>query len=361
LARIIATLQAVARRAVRLIDDVPGLENVSVDGAERVPQLGISVDRERAAALGVDVNAVGAALRSAVTGAVPTRFSSGQFEYDVRVRLPRDAVASVDALGSLVVGNGQYGVVRLGDVATLTIEEGPTEIQRENQLRVQRVTGSFNTAVADVGSIMADVRLRLADLDTADVSLIYGGQYESIIETRRETITVIALAVFLVFAVLVVQYERLSNPVVIMLTAPFATGRCGGLLWLTGTAVSTPALLGLILLIGIVVNNAILLVEYIERGLRRGLDMQTAIVQAGRVRLRPILMTMLTTVSGMLPLAVGMGAGAELMRPLAIAVIGGLSVSTFLTLLLAPCLYVIVRGAGERLLVFLTGKPVAAH
>jgi multidrug efflux pump subunit AcrB len=354
-------LQTVARRAVRLIDDVPGLENVEVDGADRVPQLGISVDRERAAALGVDVSRIGSALRNAVTGAVPTRYAAGQFEYDVRVRLPREDVDSIDALSSIVVGQGAYGIVRLGDVATLAIEEGPAQIQRENQLRVQRVTGSFNTAVTDVGTIMAQVRERLADLDTGGANLIYGGQYESIIETQRETRTVIALAIFLVFVVLIVQYERLSNPIVIMLTAPFALVGVVAMLWLTGTAVSSPALLGLILLIGIVVNNAILLVEYIERGLRSGLDVENAVVQAGRVRLRPILMTMLTTVSGMLPLAIGMGAGADLMQPLALAVIGGLSVSTFLTLLLAPCLFVIVRRASDRLVLALTGRPAAGQ
>jgi hydrophobe/amphiphile efflux-1 (HAE1) family protein len=349
-------LHDIARRAARLLQDVPGLENVDVNQAERVPQLGISIDRERAAALGVDVSRIGSALRSAVTGAVPTRYSTGQFEYDLRVRLPRDVVDSVDALGSVVVGNAEYGIVRLGEVATLEIEEGPAQIQRENQLRVQRVTGSFNTAVADVGTVMATAQERLGALDTGGATLIYGGQFESIQETQRETMVVIALAIFLVFAVLVVQYERLSNPIVILLTAPFALVGVVAMLWATGTAVSSPALLGMILLIGIVVNNAILLVEYIERGLRRGLDMQTAVVQAGRVRLRPILMTMLTTVSGMLPLAIGMGSGAELMRPLALAVIGGLSVSTFLTLLLAPCLYVIVRRAGDRLVVSLTHR-----
>jgi hydrophobe/amphiphile efflux-1 (HAE1) family protein len=349
-------LQLLARQIVRLIDSVPGLENVDIDAAERVPQLGIEVDRERAAALGVDVSRIGTALRNAVTGAVPTRYSTGQLEYDVRVRLPREAVASMDGLSSLVVGNGDYGVVRLGDVARLHVEEGPSEIQRENQGRVQRVTGSFNTAVADVGTVMAEVRERLRGLDTGDANLIYGGQFETILETQRETRTVIMLAIFLVFAVLVVQYERLSNPVVIMLTAPFALIGVAVMLWATGTAVSSPALLGLILLIGIVVNNAILLVEYIERGLRQGLDTETAVVQAGRVRLRPILMTMLTTVSGMLPLAIGMGSGADLMQPLALAVIGGLSVSTFLTLLLAPCLFMIVRTAGDRLAYWLTGQ-----
>ena len=176
-----------------------------------------------------------------------------------------------------------------------------------------------------------------------------GGQFESIQETNRQTRTVLLLAVFLVFAVLVVQYERLSNPVAIILTAPFCLVGAIGLLWLTGTPLSSPALLGMVLLIGIVVNNAILLIEYIERGLLEGLPLNEAVARAGRIRLRPILMTVLTTVFGMLPLALGMGSGAALMQPLAIAVIGGLMFSTVLTLLIAPCLFVIVRSGADRL------------
>jgi multidrug efflux pump subunit AcrB len=300
---------------------------------------------------------VGSALRDAVTGAIPTRFSTGQFDYTLRVRLPRDRLDNPDLLRDVIVGNGAAGPVRLGDVAELEMEEGPANIQRQNQLRVQRVVGSFNTAQSDVATIMAAIRERLAEYDGRDdVALLLGGQSEAVEESRRETVRVVLLAAFLVFAVLVVQYERLSNPLVIMLTAPFALLGAVLALWLTGTPVSAPAQLGLILLIGIVVNNAILLVEYIERGLRRGLEVTEAVVEAGRIRLRPILMTVLTTVGGMLPLALGMGSGAELMRPLAIVVIGGLAMSTLLTLVLAPCLFVIVRRASQWLVETLTGR-----
>lgn len=347
-----------ARRIVRLIEDIPGLENADVAGADRNPQIGIQVDRERASALGVSVEQVGSALRDAVTGALPTRFSSGQFDYNLRVRLPRERLDNPDLLYDVIVASGEAGMVRLGDVARLEIEEGPARIQRQNQVRVQRVTGSFNTAVADVDSIITELQTRLAESPPrGDISVIIGGQAEAIEESRRETLQVVLLAAFLVFAVLVVQYERLSNPLVIMLTAPFALIGVALALWATDTAVSAPAQLGLILLIGIVVNNAILLVEYIERGLRRGAALIDAVVEAGRIRLRPILMTVMTTIGGMLPLAVGMGSGAELMRPLAVAVVGGLAVSTLLTLFLAPCLFVIVRGASDWLARILVGQP----
>ena len=346
----LAELERVAREAVRLIEDVPGLAGVDMRETDRAPQLAITVDRERAAALGLNLGRVGDALRNAVNGAVPTRYTDGQNEYDVRVRLPDAATNSLDALSGVLIANGDGRRVRLGDVARLNFVEGPAEIERENQVRIQRIVGSFNTAEADVGTVIAEVQRRLAPLDaSSEATLIMGGQFESIQETNRQTRTVLLLAVFLVFAVLVVQYERLSNPVAIILTAPFCLVGAIGLLWLTGTPLSSPALLGMVLLIGIVVNNAILLIEYIERGLLEGLPLNEAVARAGRIRLRPILMTVLTTVFGMLPLALGMGSGAALMQPLAIAVIGGLMFSTVLTLLIAPCLFVIVRSGADRL------------
>ncbi len=355
-------LEHAAQRAAAALQDLQGLENIEVQGADRAPQLGVDIDRARAAALGVNVSDVGNALRDAVTGAVPTRYATGQREYDVRVRLPRDAINDVDTLGAVVVADGENGVVRLSDVARLQFEDGPVRIQRENQSRIQRVVGAFNTSERDVSATVAEAQEVVAALDLGDdLRPIFGGAFESIQETRAESRVVIALAVFLVLAVLIVQYERLSNPLVIMLTAPYALVGVAGVLWLTATPLSAPVLLGVILLVGIVVNNAILLVEYIERGLRRGLELTAAVVEAGRIRLRPILMTVLTTLSGMLPLALGAGEGADLMRPLALTVVGGLAVSTLLTLVLAPCLFVLVRGMAGRVNAALFGPVEGAR
>jgi multidrug efflux pump subunit AcrB len=168
---------------------------------------------------------------------------------------------------------------------------------------------------------------------------------------------VIALALFLVFVVLAVQYERLTNPIVILAAAPMSLIGVVAILFLTGTPQSAPVLIGVVLLIGVVVNNAILLVEYIELGRRRErLQVREAIVWAGAARLRPILMTTSTTVLGMTPLALGLGEGAEIMRPLALTVIGGLLSSMLLTLIVVPCLYLIVTGVAERLKGWL-GRP----
>jgi hydrophobe/amphiphile efflux-1 (HAE1) family protein len=350
-------LQALAREMVDRLEGIQGLEDLEVAREDRTPLLSINVDRERAAALGLNVGEVGRALRDAVTGAVPTRYATGVNEYDVRVRLPRAATGDESQLSQLIVASASGRLIQLGDVANFDLGDGPAHIERENQVRIQRITGDFNTALNDAGSIMDEIRARIGQMDLPDqYGLIFGGQFETVDETDREMLTVILLALFLVFVVLTVQYERLSNPLVIMAAAPLSLIGVVGMLWVTGTPLSAPAFLGVILLIGIVVNNAILLVEYIERGRRGGLDTAAAVVEAGGIRLRPILMTTLTTVAGMIPLAVGMGSGANLMQPLAIAVIGGLLTAMLLTLFLIPCLYVVVQNASDWLLETLIGR-----
>ena len=179
--------------------------------------------------------------------------------------------------------------------------------------------------------------------------MILGGEADSIAEQSRQLITVILVAIFLVFVVMAVQYESLVNPIVILASIPLSLVGVAIALWVTDSALSAPVLLGVILLAGIVVNNAILLVEYIEQYRATGHTAEEAIVEAGAVRLRPILMTSLTTGAGMLPLALGIGEGSALMQPLAIAVVGGLAVSTVLTLVVVPSAYLILHGLIDRL------------
>jgi CzcA family heavy metal efflux pump len=351
------TLQRLAREVIRALDGIPGIAALEMNDEDRTPALQIEVDRERAAALGLDVRTVAQALRQAVTGVVPTRYSTGVDEYDVRVRLPREEVENLDRLGEVIVANGANGPIQARQVASFTLGEGPAEIGRENQLRIQRIVGAFNSAENDIGSVMAEIQRRLATIEMPEqYGVALGGQFETIAETEREMNTVILLAIFLVFVVLVVQYERLADSLVIMTAAPLALGGAVVALWLSSTPLSAPVFLGAVLLIGIVVNNAILLVEYIERRRLEGFDLADAVVEAGAVRLRPILMTTLTTVVGMLPLAIGLDAGGKLMQPLAVAVVGGLLSSMLLTLVFVPCLYVIVLPAAERLKAFLTRR-----
>lgn len=355
-------LQTLANQIAQHLQGIPGLEGLDSGQEDLNPLLRLHVDRQRAAEYGLRVAEIGQAVRDAVDGAVPTRYIDGNQEYDVRVRLPYSAAEDSDALGNLMLFRQQNEPVLLRDLARLELGDGPATIYRENQSRIVRVVGDINTSINDVGSVMQQVQQRLAELDIPErYSLLYGGQWETIQDTNRELSVVIALSIFLVFVVLAVQYERLSNPLIIMAAAPLSLVGVSLALWLTSTPVSAPVLIGLILLIGIVVNNAILLVEYIEQGRRQeSLSLHEAIVQAGSVRLRPILMTTLTTVLGMTPLAVGLGEGAEIMRPLALAVVGGLLLSMLLTLFVVPCLYLVINRFAERLRERLTGQPASS-
>lgn len=356
-------LDAVGRQIVERLQGINGLQNVEVARDDRTPLLSIDVDRERAAALGLNVSEIGDAIRTAVFGAVPTRFAAGNAEYDIRVMLPRDELATSDDLGNIRIFRADGQSIPARDVARFSLGEGPATIERENQVRILRVNGDVNTGVSDIGTVNRQIRENLASLELpVGLSLIYGGEDEAIRETNRQLITVILLAVFLVFVVLAVQYERISGPLVILVSVPLALVGVVAMLWVTGTNLSAPVMLGVILLVGIVVNNAILLVEYVEVGRREeGLTAFDAVIEAGRVRFRPILMTSLTTVLGMTPLALGIGDGSELMQPLAIAVIGGLLVSMILTLLLVPSVYLIVDGIGETLTGLLTRRRPRRH
>ncbi|TVP59330.1 MAG: efflux RND transporter permease subunit [Halomonadaceae bacterium] len=353
------TLQTLSRDVSERLEGIPGLEGLESADDDQTPLMRVNVDRERAAEMGMRVSEVGQAIRAAVDGAVPTRFTTASREYDIRVRLPDADVSNTDRLGNLMVSANGGEPVYLRDLVTFVLGEGPTEIQRENQSRIVRVVADINTAVADVGTVMGQVESRLADMDVPEqYNLIFGGQWETIQDTNRELGLVVMLSIFLVFVVLAVQYDRLSNPLVIISAAPLSLIGVTLILWATGTPVSAPVLIGLVLLIGIVVNNAILLVEYIEIGReKQGLSVANAIVEAGSIRLRPILMTTSTTVLGMLPLAIGMGEGSEIMRPLALAVVGGLSISMVLTLFVVPCLYMIINRLAERLVELVAGKP----
>ena len=354
-------LQRIAEEVMARVRDVPGLEGVQPSTEEAAPRLAVRLDRERAAYLGLNVVAVGQTLRTALDGTVATQYTEGNRQYDVRVMFPRERFTSPEDLEQVALFPGGAGgaPVYLRDVATVRSTVGPTSILRENQNRILRISGDVITEVASVGEVNAAIRERLADLKLPDgYGLIYGGEEEAIRENNRQLMTVVFLAIFMVFVVLAVQYESVVNPFVIILAIPLSLVGVGVALWITGTALSAPVMLGVILLAGVVVNNSILLVEYIEEFRETGtLTMEQAAVEAGAVRLRPILMTTLTSVVGMLPLALGLGEGSELMQPLAVCMVGGVLVSTLLTLFVVPSAYVILNRGADRVKGFLFGTP----
>jgi hydrophobe/amphiphile efflux-1 (HAE1) family protein len=359
----IITLNEIALAVTRAVQGIPGLENFQNPQDEGSPLLSIELDRERARARGLNVQQVGAAVRTALDGTVATRYAEGNFEYDVRVFFPRGRFQSTtDLMDIPLVATRGAPAIRLGDVADVKTVLGPNGITRVNQSRQVQINGDVITEIATVGAVTDSIRARLSQLELPDgYGLIIGGEQEAIDESNKQLALVIALAIFLVFVVLAVQYESFINPVVILASVPLAMMGVFAILLVTGTPFSAPVTLGMIMLAGIVVNNSILLVEFAENFVAEGKHSRLeSIVKAGAARLRPIMMTTFTSLVGTLPLALGLGEGGELMRPLAIAVVGGLSVSTFLTLFVVPCTYLIAHAIGDRVKALLYGNAEAA-
>jgi multidrug efflux pump subunit AcrB len=356
----LAELNRLAEGVIQQLEGVPGLENLQPSTEEASPQLTVRLDRERAATLGLDVAAVGQTLRTALGGTIATRYTEGNREYDVRVILPRERFTSSEDLETVALfpGAGGGAPIYLRDVASVNSGLGPTSILREQQNRILRVSGDVLTDVAPVGAISDSIEARLEGFELPEgYGIVMGGEAEAIRENNRQLMIVILLAIFLVFVVMAIQYESFTDPLVILLAIPLSLIGVGLGLWITGTPQSAPVLLGVILLAGIVVNNAILLVEYANQNRRkRGLTLEEAVVEAGAVRLRPIMMTTLTTAFGMMPLAIGLGEGSELMQPLAIAVVSGMFFSMALTLFVVPGAYVGMNRLAERLKAWLLGR-----
>jgi len=344
------TLQRLGEEVEARLGKLAGLSNVETSLKETAPELRVVVDRRRAADLGLDVGEVGRTVRTAVGGSVATRLTEGDREFDVRVRFDPAKVRDAGEMASLPLFPRSGAALRLRDVAEVRESSAPQTIQRENQNRLVTVGASVLPQVWSISEATAEARKALADLELPDgYTVRFGGQQEAVDANRRVLVTVVLLAVFLVFAVMAVQYESLVNPLVIMAAIPLALVGVVLALTLTGLPMSAPVMLGVILLAGIVVNNGILLVEYFEIRRSGGMPRLEAVLAAAPLRVRPIVMTVLTTTVGMLPLALNHAEGGELMNPMAVAVIGGLTLSTLLTLFVVPCLYMSLSGLADRL------------
>ena len=343
------TLASIGDALVEQLRGVPGLRNLDHSADEARQEFAVRPDRTRAAEMGVDVAQLGRALQVALDGLVVSEYLEGDRAYDVRLRLPPASGGPRALEGVLLFGAEEdRPAVHLRDVAQVELISALTEIRREGQSRIVEVSASL-TGTHPLGAVMSAVRAELDGFELpAGYSLYYGGAFESLQRGQLQVAMLAALALFLVFVVMAVQYESLRNPAVIMFGVPFALiGVIGGL-YAADLPLSMPVWLGIIMLIGVVVNNSIVLVEFIELERGRGMDVIQATVEAARLRLRPILMTTFTTVAGMLPLALGFGEGAEMLRPLAVCMVFGLLFSMFVSLLLIPSLYVLAHRGGAR-------------
>jgi len=314
---------------------------VRVSRKEGRPEEQLVLDRERIAHLGLSVSEVGRTLLANVAGLEAGRFREGGNEFPITVRLrPEDRLTAAD-LDGVALSTPTGAIVPLSTLVQRRLARGPVEIQRVDGQRVTYVTANLESGVA-LGDAVARVRAAMVDLPLAPgFSVLYGGQYEEQQAAQRDFVVAIVMALVLVYMIMAAQFERFVDPLIVMLSVPVALVGVVPALLLTGTTLNIQSVMGMVMLIGIVVNNAIVLVDAINLLRReRGMGVQEAVMEAARLRLRPILMTTATTVLGLLPLALGLGAGGEIQGALARVVVGGLMASTLVTLVLIPAAYI---------------------
>lgn len=321
-----------------LMRSVPGIADVRLGREEGRPELAVRVDRDKAASLGLTVSGVANTIRTNVAGTQAALFRERGMEYPIIVRLREEDRSRVSDIDTLLVSTPTGQVVQAKNLMLVQPEAGPVEIERKNQERISRVNAEIETTLSEA---VKGVQARINELRIPrDFSVGFGAEVEEQTRAFRQLQLLLILAIVLVYAVMASQYESFRDPFIIMFAIPLAAiGVVGGLL-LTNTAFSLQAYIGVIMLAGIVVSNAILLVDYTNTLRRRdAFGVREAVVTAGRTRLRPILMTTLTTVLGLVPMGLGLGEGAELQAPLARVVIFGLSASTIVTLVFVPVVY----------------------
>ena len=331
-------LRRLAGEAEAALGALPGLSDVRSSLQPGNPELQISYNRERLAGYDLSLKDVAELVRNKVQGRVPTRYHHGEHQIPILVRLQEMDRLGVEDLGRLVINPEGDVPIPLGAVAKIQVSDGPSEIRRVDQQRAALISANLSGTDLGTASRNIDAALRHLDYPTG-FSYLVGGQNREMETSLRSLVFALSLAVFLVYIVMAAQFESMVHPLVIMFTVPLALIGVVAALYAGGVALSVVVFIGLIMLAGIVVNNAIVLVDYINTLRRSGLEKTEAIIRAGRVRLRPILMTTATTVLALLPMALGLGEGAEIRTPMAFTVIVGLTSSTVLTLIVIPTVY----------------------
>ncbi len=323
------------------VKSVPGTADVQISRELNLPELRIKIDREKAGSMGINVQQISSTITTAISGTVASVFTdpaSGN-QYNMLVRLSEDYRNKIEDIENLTVKNTNGNLIKLGDIVNVELAKSPIQIDRRYQQRIVEVTG--NVAGRDLGSVSKDISAKLANIRVpAGFQVQMSGNIEQQNKTFSDLGLALLLAIILVYMVMASQFQSLIDPFIIMFTVPLGMVGVIWALFLTDTTLSVTSFEGVIVMIGIVVSNGILLVDYTNKLRKSGLELHDAVIKAGRTRLRPILMTTLATVLGLIPLAIGFG-GETSQSPLAIAVIGGLTVSTFLTLLFVPTLYTI--------------------
>ncbi len=338
---------SVARQLKTILEDIPGTADVFISRSDYQPEYQVDFDREKLAIYGLNLQTAATYLRNRINGSTASRFREDGEEYDIKVMYDPAHRTSISDIENILIYNSAGKGVRLSDVGTVVERFTPPTIERKDRERIVTV----KTTVQDV-PMSEVVEASQAEIDRMDipqgVSIQLSGSYEDQQDSFRDLLTLAVLIVILVYIVMAAQFESYTYPAIIMTSLMFAFSGVFIILWLTGHTLNVMSMIGAIMLIGIVVKNGIVLIDYITLNRERGMSIRRAVILGGESRLRPVVMTTLTTILGMVPMAVGSGQGAEMWRPMGTAVIGGLTFSTILTLLFVPMLYCVFAHIGIR-------------
>ena len=341
-------LTLASEELIKALEEIPGTRQLTSSLDESSPEIQVEINRDKAAAHGITVAQIASTLRAAVSGTTVTKFRTEGKEIDVSVRLGEEWRGDLQAINNVLISTARGAMIPLQDVATLKYAQSPIQISRSGQSRIVTISGDvagrpLNLVIEDIRQLVDDFRL------PEGMMVTYAGQDQLMQESFTELGWAMLLGILLVFMILASQFESLLQPLIIMVTLPLAViGVILGLL-IGKATFNVISFVGAIMLSGIVVNNAIVLIDCINQLRAQGMERSQAVIKAGEIRLRPILMTTLTTVLGMMPLAFSTGEGSELAKPIAFTVIGGLVTSTLLTLLVVPVVYTFVDGIGRRI------------
>ncbi len=343
----LTVLEELSNVVTKKLEGIEGIHSIDATLRPGKPELQIEIDRERASRKGLGVAGIANAVRMAIKGDVVTRFREAGEEIDIRLRLRE---ADRDSLADLTIPSPKGMLVHLDEVAEIHSRRGLAAIFREERVRVAEVNAHF--IGRSLGEIMDEVRGAVAGITIPPGYFIeYGGEYEDMIEMFYSLIFVLVLAVLLVYMVMAAQFESLLHPFAIIFSIPLSLIGVVSALLITGNTLSLASFIGMIMVTGIVVNNAIVLIDYVNQLRAKGLSRDKAIIQAGGVRLRPILMTASTTILALLPLTLGRAMGVEMRSSMAVAIIGGLFASTFFTLVVVPTIYSLLDDWAHRIVV----------
>ena len=339
---------AIAEDLREKMKQIPGLKDVQLSREDLRPEYNVTFDRDRLSYYGLNSATASQFVRNRIDGLVASKYREDGDEYDIVVRYGEEFRTKIEDVENIVLYGSAGQPVRLKEVAKVVEEFAAPSIERENRERVIRVQGSLGAGVA-LGTVVTELNKLIKVYDTPEgVSLEIGGTIEEQGDAFSDLMMLFVLIVILVYIVMATQFESLMFPFIIMFTIPFAFTGVFLALWATSTPLSIIALIGAIMLVGIVTKNGIVMVDYMNLLVERGSTIFDAIIVGGKSRLRPVLMTSLTTILGMLPMAIGAGEGAETWQPMGIAVIGGLTFSTLLTLFIIPVLYSILVNRKQR-------------